>query len=438
MKNKCIVVVYLIFICLTVVNFSFKNYLLSMVFLWGGFFLLSGKMLESLWLAWMGTMLFNKPAYVMSVPDRAIGMNYSYALVFSDLFLILMILYLKYKKNKSDYVWSQKDVCLLLVTLLSVVAIWLAPDDNRFAWYGLVLWVKYIVVFYVAIMVFKDEENIWSTLLIITVFSIFNVLLVVTQKVNGGILGWEVERYFSINLVREIPNLYRPVGTVGDPNLMSSILLITLPLTSWWLEKNKKWKKYQVIFWVISGMAIFLMASRFVWLLLAIMIALVYRNNMINFRISKWWYLGLIGLLPFAVMRWQTLGESGSLAFRWSHFQMTAELLMKRPWGIGWDMFRYDIARNYLPISYFNDPAPQHNLLLEVFSGSGIVGGLIYIWWWILIFKDLFKGKIFWLKLAIGFYFLVCQVYPSLFSTIKTNLFWVLLAIFYWTEEDYH
>lgn len=435
MKNKE-VIVYLIFILLVARNYSFTGYMMAMFCLWFGFYFFSGKMVRSLWLAWVGTMLFNKVVYVINVPDRVIGMNYPYTMVFSDLFLVLTVFYLKYQKIKLKYTWSRKDTCLLIITLLSLVATWLAPAYNRFAWYNLMVWVRYLVVFYVAMTVLKDKKNIWPTLSIIMVFSIFNIFLIVAQKINGGAIGWDVEGYFSTLRVWEMPDLYRPMGVVGHPNLMSSILLIISPLMSWWLEQNEKRKKYQKIFWLITGLAIFLMASRYVWLLFGLMILIIYRNDKVSFKVPKWWWLGLVGLLPFVVMRWQTLGEWGSLAYRWSHFQMTAEMLMRRPWGLGWDMFRYEQVINYQLEQYFYDPSPQHNLLLEVFSGSGIIGGLIYLYWWSMIWKDILNGKNFWLKLSIGSYFLVNQAYSSLFSTTITNLFWIILAIFYVTERD--
>ena len=115
---------------------------------------------------------------------------------------------------------------------------------------------------------------------------------------------------------------------------------------------------------------------------------------------------------------------------------MTAEMLMKRPWGIGWKMFRYEEVRNYRAEDYFWDPSPQHNILLEVFSGSGIIGGFAYLWWWLIVLRDVVGGKNFWLKLSIGSFFLVFQAYPSLFSTTITNLFWITLAIFYAKQKS--
>jgi len=434
MKNKGLIVVYGLFMWLTARNYSFVDYMAAMGCLWLGFYLISGNMVKSLWLTWVGTMLFNKVVYVVNIPDRVMGMNYPYTLFFSDLFLVLTIFYLKWQGARMKYSWNKRDTCLLIITLLSLIATWLAPTYSHFAWYNLTIWVRYLVIFYLAMVIFKNGENIWSTIVIIMVYACFNILLIVAQKINGSTLGWDIEGYFSKWVVWEMPNLFRPSGVLGSPNLMSSVLLMVLPLGSWWLERKAKCKRCLIIFWMVAGVAIFLMASRYVWLLLILMIIMVYRNKNVNFKIPKWWCLGLIGLLPFAIMRWQTLGQGGSLAYRWSHFQMTAEILIKKPWGLGWDMFRYEEVRNYQPEKYFFDPSPQHNLFLEVFSGSGIMGGLIYLWWWWLTAKEVLKGNNFWLKLSIGSYFFVNQMYSSLFSTVITNLFWIVLAIFYLTN----
>jgi hypothetical protein len=370
------------------------------------------------------------------VPDRVIGMNYPYTIFFSDLFLLLIVFYLKYRKVKPKYVLGKRDFCLLVITLLSLLGTWLTPAYSYFAWYKLMIWARYLMVFYVALTVLKNKNNIWSTLSIIMVFSVFNIFLIMAQKIRGGVLGLDIEGYFPNQMVWEMPSLYLPRGVLESPNTMSSVLLIALPLISWWLEQKESRKKYQKVFWLITGIAIFLMASRYVWILLALMILMVYKNSIVNFKMPKWWWLALIGLLPFAVLRWQTLGEGGSLAYRWSHFRMTGEMLMKRPWGIGWDMFRYEQVRNYRVEEYFWDPSPQHNLLLEVFSGSGVIGGLVYLWWWSMVLRDVIRGKNFWLKLSIGSYFLVNQAYPSLFLTTITNLFWIILAIFYAKEKS--
>lgn len=430
MKNKE-VLVYIIFIVFVARHFSIFWYSAAILALWLGFYMLSGKMVRSLWLTWLGVMLLNKVAYVVNVPDRFLGMNYPYTWFFSDLLLVGLLLLLKFRRKEVTYEFGKRDWCLLLVTVASLVGTSLLSISNYFAWYNLLMWVKYLVVFYVATVVLNDEEIIYSTVKIILTFSVFNCLLVLGQKINGGVFGWDIEGYFPVTMVREMPMLYRPTGTVGSPNLLSSILLIVLPLTGWLIQNNRK---YLWVVWGLISLAILMMASRFVWLLWLLMMVFVLKKGKVRLKFSKWW-LVLLLLIPFAISRWQTLSTGGSLAYRWSHLTMTMEMLTKRPWGIGWDMFRYEEVKNYTIEQYFYDPSPQHNLLLEVFSGAGIVGGLIYLWWWKLVAVDLSNSQNFWIKLAVVAYFVVNQVYSSLFSPVITNLFWVVLAIFYSTSR---
>jgi O-antigen ligase len=156
----------------------------------------------------------------------------------------------------------------------------------------------------------------------------------------------------------------------------------------------------------------------------------------------------IVILGPFIFNRLQSIGQTfdqrGGLNYRISHIILTADLLTKRPLGLGLNTFQYIVLDAYDAVVYFHDSTPAHNLLAEVAGGFGILGFGVFL---ILIFvmakemwryvKLLKKSKIKSELLVVALlflvlnYFLFSQFYPWLFSPVISGIVWMFLGFIY-------
>lgn len=413
-----------------------------------GWYFISGSLVKSLWFVFLGTFLFNTVAYDLIVPEilpyisGLLHQNeFSYAFYFYDLFLILILVYLKLKGTKVSYKWGWRDGLILGMTILGLYVTSIVGNYYNYAWYSLMTWFKYVVIFYVTVAIMSDREVLKPTLEIISVFALFNVILVIVQQIHGGPLGLAIEdmsqpfgRYAD-----EIQSWYRPGGTSWNANLTSSILLMVFPLFNLLIIQSRKLKNKWWLWWIIVLAAVVIMASRYVWVLFALVLFLLHKKFFKGFVFPKWGWIVVAAAVPILGQRLSSLVNSSGFQYRLNHWYLTGEILARRPWGLGWDIFKYEIPKMFAPGKYFFDPAPPHNLFLEVFAGIGIGGGIMFVIFAGVVLSEIFrKRKLsdlnFVLWLSVAGYFLVNQMYSSLFSGTITGLFWIILGIFYATN----
>lgn len=454
---------YLIFISLIIQDLSYKKYLLVLFILALGMYLISGNIIKAIWLSFISAFLFNYSYDLIinyELPKNLISLlkpvNYVYSLVLADLFLIPLIYFLKRKPNKlrgeGKYRFGLKDILLLLIIICGLISTLIASVHNIYAWYSFFVFIKYIIIFYLAILICSDKENIKPTLEIIILFGFFSAILIILQKFHGGPLGWAVENSFS-RYADEMKSLFRPGGTSWNANLTGSILVMLAPFTLVFGSIKSKFNKklMRLIFGTIT-LAIIFTASRFVWIIFATSLMTIFfkdksiYNWLTNYfqSINRYLKFGVLGiliivLLPFITGRMLSFENSLGFEYRLNHYVLSYDLLLKNPLGIGFDMFKYKIINTYKPKEYMYDSSPQHNLFLEMATGTGIVGGFLFIFWTYLTIREkiliFLKKQSSWpetlLALTIIIYFAVNQMYSSLFSVTITELFWLILGISY-------
>lgn len=454
---------YLMYIGLIIQDYSYKKYLLILFFLVFGMYLISGDIVRALWLSYVSAFLFNYTYdviinYVLSenLASLLFPVNYVYSLALADLLLIPLIFFLKRKqsteKSLVSYRFGFKDGLLIILIVCGLVSTLIASVHDVYAWYPFFVFVKYIVIFYLAILVCSDKKNIKPTLEIILLFGFFNAGLMILQKVHGGPIGWAVEDRL-VRYIDEMKGLFRPGGTSWNANLTGSILTMLAPMVLVWGSMKSKFNMnlMRIIFGVMT-IAIYFTASRYVWIIFAVSLVVIYLKDKSVYgwlkdcflSINKYWRFVLFGifvvwLIPFIVGRMLTLQNSLGFEYRLNHYVLTYDFLLKNPFGIGLDMFKYKIIDLYEPEAYMYNSSPQHNLFLEVATGTGIVGGLLFVLFaYVVIRKNfliLINKKSNWfeflLALSILIYFGVNQMYSSLFSVTITELFWLLLGISY-------
>lgn len=431
-----------------------------------GMYLVSGNVIRALWLSFVSAFLFNNTFDVIigyELPKDLINLirpvRYVYSLSLADLYLIPLLYFLIKKRNNlvPSYRWGWKDLILLGIILCGVGSTLIASTQGIYVWYTLYIFIKYIVIFYLTILVCSDKENIKATLEIILLFCFFNALLVMLQKFHGGPLGWAVENFNDI-YADELKSLYRPGGSSWSANLTSSILAMIMPfplvLGAIKSKFNKNLMRYIFISMIFS---IVIMASRHVWVVVIITLIAIYLKDrkIFDWLVEKYmsvnilirygtFAISLVLLLPFMFARLISLLNTTGFEYRFNHLYLTYDMLVKNPIGIGFDMFKYKIIKTYPAEDYMWDSSPQHNLFLEMATSTGIVGGLLFILFCYLVLKEKiiyilnnnFKSIGVLLSFAVVIYFCVNQVYSSLFSVTITELFWLILGISYVVGHD--
>ncbi len=410
-------------------------------------YLLTGEIIRSLWLSFIGIMLFNKSYNIIisfTAGERLLGLgrevNFVFSFMFADLILLVLWYFLRFRDNvtkRKKHMWDIKDALLLGILICAFVSTIIASNRFDYPWYSLLIWLKFVFIYYFSKVLYSNHKDlIKPSLEIIIIFVVFNSIMVVLQKIHGAPLGLAVEdMYFTYGrYADEIPGLFRPGGISWNANLTSSIVAMIIPITFELSLILKNWKrKVLQLCLFLMLLAIVLMASRWVWMVMFFLVIYwwkIKRNNNINVSISKYWILFILAITPFIFLRMASLKNSLGFQYRLNHLNLSLDELIKNPFGLGMDMFKYRIVEDYSPDKYFWDSSPPHNLFLEMFTATGWIGGGLFLVFIILVLKDGFLNKsfLFWPILT---YLLVNQMYSSLFSVTITELFWIFLGMFY-------
>lgn len=406
---------------------------------------------------------FGDSEYYLSVLDEI--PNITFFVGFYDAWLVLLM-YIVLIRDRADFAISyfRKKIDLILLLLLLV-----GSFASMYSFYPEVSWfwqfqfLKYVIIFYLARMIASTDQKIISqTIKMFLLFTTFNAILVLIQKIQGGPLGLVVENLFTTygKYADETTGLYRPGGLYWDPNLTASFFSMATPtLLFFSITKNTKLVKFvSFAALLVTVMALFYTASRAAWFVTAAVSIFVYlyvkNKSLLDVKIflQKRFAL-IIGLvlalaLPVLFNRVSSLGSTfddrGGLSYRVSHLRMSVEMMVATPFGVGMNMFQYELLRRYDPYAYFHDSTPPHNFLAEIGSSMGILGLiliLVFIYFsWQRIFtisrtitrktKTEHYGK-FVLGFSILAYILCAQFYPWLFSSVITSVIWIFLGFSY-------
>ena len=449
--------VFLGFIALSLVVNGNKKYFVLLLGYALFLYLVSGNLVRAFWLAFVSAFLFDKVVVLLinypvtetvlhQLPNKEVTMNFAFA--FADALLIPFIFFIRKKSVKIQ--WGIIDGVVLVLFVLGIISAINSTVPFYYSWYALFKLFIYILIFYLAREIGKDKRIVKATLEIIVLYALFNVVLMLLQKVHGGPLGLLVEdmTYPFGRYADEISSLYRPGGISWNANLTGTILLMVVPLSlvAQKLRQYPKWVSGVMTLFLLLG--IYLTASRFIWLatFLAVGVYLYKYPEEIKKLLGKMNKLlktllcigGIVLLAPFVISRLSTLTEKNGYYYRYQQYLTAVDMIKNRLFGVGLDGYRYFAVDNYLPKDYGYNVTPPHNLFLEVGSGVGI-GGVICL---VLLLFIICRKFIYYYRarkweLPVGLcsalvvYFLVNQAYTSWYSASMTKLFWLLLGLAY-------
>jgi len=331
-------------------------------------------------------------------------------LVFSILALWVFDLILHSKFSIFHFLQRYWWVVAIFVFLL--VNAFLAQNQEA-AFYQLIKILELsLLAFYVA----QNHDHLPRIALPLSLAVFYSSLIAIAQFFKqsslNGFFWWLGERTFSVatpGIAKAIINgelMMRPYGTFPHPNVLAGFLLIGLILTIPYFdppiggEKQglpylfQKNKFLFVGYLLVVILAIGFSFSRSVWLL-GLIFSLFFLGKS---KIPKkfFWLAGGFWLIILILAFYLLPHFSTNEAFFQRMQLMKAALLMIKASplsGVGLNNFIVRLPE-FWPVTGFTYwLQPVHNLYLLLFSETGAVGFLIFLWLLILVFKRLLKSS---------------------------------------------
>jgi len=385
--------------------------------------------------------------------------KYFVPLYLSDLFLLLI--YQNYFSNKFFRKNTNKLKInnTLKVTLSSfsiffvlIICRSLNHEFGNLLLFGSLIILKFFLIFALPILAIlktdKEKDFLYQAIASITFLQI--IIIFVEQFKGGNINRFIENRLPGIEIgvrAAESINLLRSDGTFNEPNiaaiflLMNGLWLVNFALKNW---KTKNNTFFYLIIGILALFTIIFTGSRSLYALVfcsGVFYFLKYKKTIILLLRNLWQkkitrIIGLFFLiigLPYLLTRIHTLknvfSSDGSLAYRQELNSHVLSLATNDFLGIGLDLTSYYLAKHFKTVdNQFTmfDQAPAHNILIQVFTETGIFACLVFLFF---IYYALKKGLI---KKDNSFaiaglaYFLAAQFHPVFTNHYELTAFFFL------------
>ena len=416
---------------------------------------------STVWFTFLSTLLSTSGRHFFQVVLHGTEWSGGYDLyltksfLFNDFLLILLIYYIVTRKTLIEKVKRALTINTSIVISLAIFffTVFLSTFQSAFpsvSMYYFFQNAKMILIFFVSVLSFSDEKIRNRSMQIMLLLVIFNCVLIVAQKFNGGPLGFVLEDHSSSYgwYADENPELFRPGGMFSDPNLAATLISCTLPflIIKLFSKKNASYRPLIMSIILILTLALIFTASRTAWLVTLITFSIILKMNYsfdeIKLFIRK--YLLFIAvpfllLSPMIVTRMLTLfgafGELGGGTFRLDHIRVGFHYMLREPFGIGPGTFMYRMALDFPPGDSGLMPMFPHNILAEIGSEFGLIGLITFLVFCMLLVKlqlQNWKELQSECSLAILTIFIVfvllCQFFPWFINPRTASWFWIISA----------
>jgi O-antigen ligase/Tfp pilus assembly protein PilF len=280
---------------------------------------------------------------------------------------------------------------------------WFGSYERQFglsAYFWLALWHSFVVYYSSGAGEAKAISRPESWLKIVR-------LSALTAAIVGALVGLYAGLQFCGYdfAVWQEPQLYaRAISTFGQPNLLASFLLLSLPLTVYYFSLQKRFltRFFAIVLFGFQFLGLVVSGSRAAWLAFALTMALLIL--VLAWRRWRFWSLTLVLPLPIIIlMSFSVLMpgrvqaflnfNGGSLAVRKQFYEVALPVIKERPWlGIGLENGGEAIIPYYQQdwgvfsnINSYTDKV--HNSFLDTIIQTGIIGfifwaGLYLFWAW--------------------------------------------------------
>lgn len=438
--------------------------------------MISRDLVTSIWHLSLSSLLFYKAKYfsipyVSSFADQN-GFSkltpFIYHVTFFDVILLVLVYLLlrNQKKNKQESnVTAEIFILLLVIFVGSISSAYSFFSDV--SWFSLFQLFKFSLLFLVSTIVFKNKKLFAVTIKSILIFIFFNSLLIIFQKLKGGPLGLVLEDFSNASFGSfsdESSSLFRPGGIYFQPNLSASLINLILPfvLLKMYFAKSKIENLFYLIGLVVIVLALVLTASRINWIVALLLFFTFHiffskkeftrpisfsKSHKIIFFAILLTQVKLIFTRMLSLVEAFTL-DNGGFLFRVRHFQIATYFMKRRMFGIGLDTFQYQILNSFEPSYYFFHFTSPHNIFLEIGSGLGLIGLILFFAFFTMIGKKIVHSlrvskwqtkewQIFTLAMGYSSYIISGMFYPWLFAPPLSELSWIYLGgIYAWFRQN--
>ena len=451
-----------------------RQYLIAVSLYVIGLWFISKNLGRALWISYVTNFLFFKAAYFFEKINYQVNfldlgnseVYSSWFVNYSDMLIIFLIYWVWRNKKKLNLsgpailVNRKVEILMLAILGLGFLATSFSPMPGV-SMFGLIQLLKFFVVFNLARALLRPLKLSSITLGILAIFVLVNSVLIVVQKIKGGPLGIAIEsenRFVPYGIFSdENIGLYRPGGMTTSPNLTASILGMFIPIL--FIIGATKNRYNNVITWtmlLISTAALVFTASRYVWIVTAITIyfsfrylkkaGIMYLPDLVARYMKPLMICFFILLGPFIFNRIITFGKvfekQGGGIYRWHQIVMEGDFMKTNLFGIGLDVYQYQIPNRFDPEFFFSDASPPHNLFAEIGAGFGIFGIPLFVSLFYEITKEKFAGlrrRYHPLVHGVGAlmisYILISMAHPWMFARPIAELFWVFAGYVYNNEK---
>lgn len=449
--------------------FNFNNKTLLLILITSGF-VLYRKLKDIklvLWVLYLLVLPFEKgkgfsftllPSYMT---HQMFPYRFWFTITFADLFIFFLIYFFIREEIVSN--WKirrikikQQDFLLFSFLLISFLTVFIS-QFQIVSFLAFIRLVRMVFAYFAVRKILQDKEIIKPTVLILASSLVFQGVWAILQFLRQGLLGRDLEQigeFFSPfgHLTAEEPAIFRATGTFVHPNSLASFLTILLSMVFIKLfdgSLNKKEERFFLLSFVMGGLGLLFTASRAAWgtivliLVLASLFLYQKRQLVISKTVKGWLgrFLLIIGvflpilIIPRMLSLYQSFQKYGGAYYRIDLIKKAFELNIRNPLGIGLEVFPAVFVYEFG--EFFTQPAPVHNLFLQILVALGIPGLVIFLTFLILSYKHYFLGlkeeKLFFLKtpsffaslsfLGLGIF------YPLFLVTNLSEYFWLFLGM---------
>lgn len=310
-----------------------------------------------------------------------------------DSIIVLMYIYWFYKMMKGRGVRlyigkSSNPVFFLLVWSMFAIV----PSVSKLSSiYGVFLLAKAILLyFYIINNVTTKKKLIVIVNVLIIIFAV-QATIGVLQKINKHSIGLY---FFGERKMSFDEDLDRIRGTLGFPNMYGTFLAFLFPMVISMIiyTRNKLKRALYLIFATIGIAALYLSLSRQSWLgfsfSILVMVFLLIRRTKLDLSKITPVLIVILLIICFGAIFWDKimlrLNTGGQGEYRLLMINIALQILQSHPiLGVG--LFNYQ----FHSFSIFSFWQPVHNTYLRLACETGLPGLFFYLWFLLLLFKDL-------------------------------------------------
>ena len=388
-------------------------------------------------------------------------------ILFRVLFLIMAFLSVIKFIHTSDFKEVFKELFKkyfyipLILLIFSLISLWWSIDtqsafwgtaDRQFGWISNFYFLLFFIFLSLNLSLSKNKKKKINRLIsVVGLSSFFIAIYAVAQYFGYDFLTWSEPAYIT----------KRSMSTLGQPNFLGSFLIMTIPLLAYSIKNYKRiWLKViYAVFLIFNIWALICSGSRGAWvgLILSLFLSLFifyFKKNRLVF------YFGIVIIIFVGIILFfsnSAVGErfrsafnfeSGSSSVRISIWQASFKAIENRWWGYGLEN-QAEALVPYYEVDWAESdkinsiPDRAHNLFLDHLITLGIIGLLLFLWFYFYFFRLIYKSeqksedkflfKMFFISLLA---YLASLLFN--FAVVVTEIyFWAFIAIIISLDFNY-